>query len=100
MDAVANAVERARGGDRAAFEELYRRFQRPVFLYLAGCLRWREDAEDAYQAAFLSAWRHLPSLSNVERFSPWLFRIARNAARDVTRRRRLWPSLLGAPEDL
>lgn len=100
MDPMAGTVERAKGGDRAAFEEIYRAFSRPLFLYLAACLRRREDAEDAFQAAFLSAWRHLPSLADAERFSPWLFRIARNAARDATRRRRLRPSPLGPAEDL
>ena len=99
MDTEASTVERARAGDRQAFEELYRRYRRPVFLYLVGCLRWREDAEDAFQTAFVSAWRSLPSLDEPGRFPPWLFRIARNAARDILRKRRSLPSSLPVPED-
>jgi RNA polymerase sigma-70 factor (ECF subfamily) len=100
MDAVADLVLRARSGDAAAFTDLYARYGRPVFLYLAGLLRLREDAEDALQATFLSAWRHLSSLRSDDRFAPWLFRIARNAARDVERRRSAWPRALADGDDL
>ncbi|MCC7138340.1 MAG: sigma-70 family RNA polymerase sigma factor [Planctomycetes bacterium] len=103
MDAalpVPSLVARARAGDRAAFCDLHRRFARPVFLFLAGLLRRREDAEDAWQVAFLSAWRHLPRLREPEQFSSWLFRIARNAAHDVAERRRRWPGALPPGEDL
>src|SRR5947208_17147115 len=100
MDPVASAVLRARAGDALAFEELYRRYGRPVFLYLVGCLRWREDAEDALQVAFLNAWRSLPDLDEPDRFPPWMFRIARNAATDVARKRRRQPSALPIPADL
>jgi RNA polymerase sigma-70 factor, ECF subfamily len=98
--ALASVVERARSGDRLAFADLHARFGHAVFLFLAGLLRRREDAEDAWQVAFLSAWRHLPRLRQAERFSPWLFHIARNAARDVAARRRRWPDALPPGDDL
>jgi RNA polymerase sigma-70 factor (ECF subfamily) len=75
-------------GDREAFARLYRRFARPVFVDLVARLGRREDAEDALQATFLSAWTSLPRLARPGRFVPWLFRIARNKARDQLRRRR------------
>jgi RNA polymerase sigma-70 factor (ECF subfamily) len=75
-------------GDREAFARLYRRFARPVFVDLAARLGRREDAEDALQATFVSAWTNLPRLAKPGRFVPWLFRIARNKARDQLRRRR------------
>jgi len=91
-------VRAAAQGDRAAFGRLYHRYARAVFLDLVARLRTREDAEDALQGAFLAAWRALPRLTNPERFLPWLFRIARNRARDLSRKRT--PRLLGEPEDL
>jgi len=100
MDALAPRVERAQTGDRAAFGDLHARFARPVFLTLVGLLRTREDAEDAWQVTFLAAWRHLPRLRRPERFPAWLFRIARNAAKDVAQRRRRVPSALPDPTDL
>jgi RNA polymerase sigma-70 factor (ECF subfamily) len=88
MDALNGTVGKAAGGDREAFARLYAEFARPVFLTLVGMLRSREDAEDALQAAFLSAWEQLPRLRRRERFVPWLFRIARNKGKDLARRRR------------
>lgn len=98
--AVTPLVERARAGDRNAFAELHARYSRPLFLYLAGLLRLKEDAEDAWQTSFLAAWRHLGRLKKPDRFGAWLFRIARNTARDVGRRRASWPQALGPGEDL
>jgi RNA polymerase sigma-70 factor (ECF subfamily) len=75
-------------GDREAFARLYRRFARAVFVDLVARLGRREDAEDALQTTFVSAWTNLPRLARPGRFVPWLFRIARNKARDQLRRRR------------
>ena len=82
-------VERAIQGDRQAFSRLYGRYSRAVFLDLVARLRLREDAEDALQATFLAAWASLPRLADPARFVPWLFKIARNKARDQGRRDRL-----------
>ena len=91
-------VRAAAGGDRVAFGRLYDRWSRAVFLDLVARLRTREDAEDALQRTWLDAWRGLPGLADPARFVPWLFRIARNRARDLRRRRT--PRLLGEPEEL
>ncbi|MDH3592571.1 MAG: RNA polymerase sigma factor [Planctomycetota bacterium] len=91
-------VSAAIQGDRDAFTRLYRRYARSVFLDLVARLRTRQDAEDALQAAFVSAWRHLPRLTNPSRFVPWLFRIARNKAKDLLRKERLKPHRLHDPD--
>src|SRR5829696_7692231 len=48
-------------------------------------------AEEAVQAAWMLAWRRLPSLRDGERLRPWLLSIAANQARDALRRRRRRP---------
>lgn len=69
-------VERARAGDRAAFHRLYEthapRVHALVLMRVAS-----SDAEDVVQQVFLAAWRGLGSLRDGERFSPWIFEIAR-----------------------
>lgn len=87
-------------GDREAFAALYDLYARPVYLFLVGRLRAREEAEDALQATFLSAWRALPRLERPDRFARWLFRIARSRAADVRRRRSPAVRLVGGGEDL
>jgi RNA polymerase sigma-70 factor (ECF subfamily) len=57
----------------------------------------REDAEDAAQNVFLRAFQELKSLQDPERFEPWLFRIARNEAYQVFRRKRGEPAIQEPP---
>ena len=81
-------IERTARGDRAAFEELYRRFARPV---LAMALRQLGDngrAEDATQETFAAIWRSARSY-RAERGSgsAWLYAVARHAIIDRARQR-------------
>jgi RNA polymerase sigma-70 factor (ECF subfamily) len=80
-------LEAARG-DKVAFTALYDALARPVYAFLVALVKRREEAEDALHDAFLSAWTRLPSLREAERFVPWLFQIARNAALSGLRKRR------------
>jgi RNA polymerase sigma-70 factor, ECF subfamily len=84
----ASLIERTGRGDRAAFEELYRRFARPV---LAMAIRQLGDsgrAEDATQETFAAVWRSARSYRQ-ERGSPsaWLYAVARHAIIDRARQR-------------
>jgi RNA polymerase sigma-70 factor (ECF subfamily) len=95
-----DTVRRAIAGSREAFAELYDLYARPVLLFLAARLPAREDAEDALQTTFLSAWAALPGLRKPNRFAPWLFRVARSRARDLARRPALRPRPLHDAQDL
>ena len=76
------------GGDRAAFEELYRRFARPVLGLAMRLLGDRGRAEDAAQDTFAAVWRSATSYKP-ERGSgsAWLFAVARHAIIDRARQR-------------
>jgi RNA polymerase sigma-70 factor (ECF subfamily) len=82
-------IERVGRGDRDAFEQLYRRFARPV---LAMALRQLGDhgrAEDAAQEAFAAVWRSARSYrSERGSASAWLYAVARHAIIDRARQRR------------
>jgi len=93
METPSHLVERARAGDRDAFAALYDETSRALFLYVAGIVGRTEDAEDALHTAYLAAWERLPSLRRADRFPAWLFRIGRNAARDLVRHGRRWAPL-------
>jgi RNA polymerase sigma-70 factor (ECF subfamily) len=82
-------IERIGRGDREAFDQLYRRFARPV---LAMALRQLGDngrAEDAAQETFAAVWRSARSF-HPERGSgsAWLYAVARHAIIDRARQRR------------
>lgn len=88
----------ARGGREAAYRELVRRYERPVFALLYRMVRDRELAEDLAQETFVKALNAIASYKPEYKFSSWIFKIANNAAIDHLRRRELDTlSLDGSP---
>lgn len=72
-------VERARRGDRDAYEALAREAAPRLFLVCHRILRDLDRAEDAVQHTLIRIWRELPGLREADRFEAWTYRIAVNA---------------------
>lgn len=80
-----------RAGDRAAFEALVRRQSGPLLAVARRILPSEDDARDAVQEAFVSAWRGIAGFDGTARLSTWLHRIVVNAALMKLRSRRRRP---------
>jgi RNA polymerase sigma-70 factor (ECF subfamily) len=80
-------VLQVQNGKTAAFEILVQRHQKRIFNLLYRWLGDIEEAADAAQEVFLSAYRALPEFRGDALFSTWLYRIAINQA--INRRKRL-----------
>ncbi len=81
-------ILRTGSGDRAAFEQLYRRYARSVFGLALRRLGDRSRAEEAVQETFASIWRSARSYRPERgRGAPWLYAVARNAIVDRSRLR-------------
>jgi RNA polymerase sigma-70 factor, ECF subfamily len=88
-DHVADAVRRARDGDRDALAELYSTFSEPVFRVVYRILQDSHEAEDVTQHVFIKLMSILPQYERRQvPFSAWLLRVARNMALDAERRHR------------
>ena len=81
-------VAAAKGGDEAAFETLFNRHQRKIYVLAFRYTRVREDAEDIVQQTFQNAFVHLQTFEGKSSFSTWLTRIAINQALMLLRSRR------------
>lgn len=82
-------LERYRaGGDRDAFSQLVRRYERELFNYLTRYTGSAEMAEDAFQATFLQVHLKCDQFESGRKFRPWLYTIATNQAIDAQRRNR------------
>jgi RNA polymerase sigma-70 factor, ECF subfamily len=89
-------VSRVAGGDETALSELYDRYSRPVYATGVRLLGDPSLAEELVQDAFTNVWRGAKSFeSERARFSTWLYRIARNRAVDLDRKRRVRPLSVG-----
>jgi RNA polymerase sigma-70 factor, ECF subfamily len=87
VDDTTLAME-ARRGAQSAFDELYRRHCQRMFWVAQRITRSREDAEDAVQESFLSAYIHLKDFEGRAAFLTWMSRITTNSALMKVRRAR------------
>jgi len=77
---------RYRDGDAAAFETLYRRFEKPLFDFIYRLVPDSTDAESLFQETFFRLVRAKRKYRATAQFKTWLFQIAVNLCRDRTRR--------------
>ena len=76
----------ARAGRRAAFDELVRRENGPLYRFVRRYVGNADDAYDIVQDAFVSAWLALERYDSRQPFAFWLRAIALNKCRDHGRR--------------
>jgi RNA polymerase sigma-70 factor (ECF subfamily) len=84
--AEARLVAQALAGSQSAFEQILRRYQRPVLSLLVRLVGDAALAEDLAQETFVKAFRNLSAFDSKRRLSSWLFRIAHNTGIDALRK--------------
>ena len=82
IELIAGAVK----GREDGFEELVRRYQRPIVGYVFRMLGDYDSSLDVTQEVFIKVYNSLARYSSEYKFSTWLYRIAHNAAIDHMRR--------------
>lgn len=96
-------VERAVSNDADAFAEIIRRWDRKIFALCFGMMGREEDARDAAQETFVSAYKNLGNFRGEAKVSSWLHRIAVNQCLTIKRRKKARPEELfddrGSAED-
>src|SRR4051812_4626041 len=81
-------VEQVRRGNEAAFEVVYDRHHRGILSFCRHMLGSPDEAEDAVQQTFLSAFDALRAEERDIKLKPWLYTIARNRCLSILRARR------------
>jgi len=74
-------IERARAGDRDAFEELVRRHADRLYAVVIRFVADDDEAQEVTQEAFLRAWRGIGRFQGRSQFFTWLYRIGINEAK-------------------
>lgn len=87
-------IPRARAGDPAAWDTLFRRFQLPLYVYVFELTREEQTSLDLVQETFIAAVKHIHSLREDVKFGSWLFGIAHQKCIQRWRRRGGWEVLL------
>ena len=81
-------MAQALAGSQSAFEQILRRYQRPILSLLVRLTGDPALAEDLAQETFVKAFRNLAAFDSKRRLSSWLFRIAHNTGIDALRKSR------------
>jgi len=81
-------VDRARGGDLKAYDELVRRYQERIYATVYHMTSNHEDANDLAQESFVKAYQALKSFKGGSSFYTWLYRIAVNKTINFLKQRK------------
>lgn len=81
---------RFRKGEAAAFDDLYQRYRKPLYLFLLRSVSRPADADDLFQELWTRVIQRPGSFKDGS-LKAWLFRIARNLCIDLYRRHNLRP---------
>ena len=84
----ARLVEETKQGDRDAFGELVRRYERRLLRVILRFVSDEELARDLAQEAFIRVYEKLEMFDPSRRFGPWLFRVGVNLTLDFLRRKK------------
>jgi RNA polymerase sigma factor (sigma-70 family) len=87
IDVPDTLLDRARRGDAAAFEHLYRSFERPVYTLALRLTGRREEAQDVLQETMIKLLDRIAAFRGDSPFWGWLRQIAVNEALMLMRRR-------------
>ena len=82
-------IYRAQTGDEGSFAALMREYYPFVYTIVIRIVDNSHDVEEVVQDTFLNAYRGLTQLEDAVKFKSWLAKIARNCARQWTRKRRI-----------
>lgn len=75
------------GGDERLFREIVERYQKRLLNFIYYLIADREKAEDLVQEAFVRVSHHLHRYNPEQRFSTWIYSIAKNLAKNELRNR-------------
>jgi RNA polymerase sigma-70 factor (ECF subfamily) len=88
VDEDVELVRKAKAGDRDAFGELVRRYEKRVFRVARRMCRTDEDAWDVTQDAFIRAMQAMPGFDTRYRFFTWIYRIVTNLSINLSDKRK------------
>ena len=87
MDEDLTLLDRYQAGEREAFDELVRKYQRPLYGLLYRMVSDQDDAADILQKTFVKAFTGIGGFERRSSFKTWLYQIAINLAKNLYRDR-------------
>lgn len=73
-------IEKVKGGDIGSYEEIVKRYQRPLFSFIHHMIEDDGLCEDLVQETFIKIYKSIDRIDTSRKFSTYAFEIAKNAA--------------------
>jgi|GEM_PF-663704 len=83
-------VAAAQKGNNLAFEKLFEATKNAVYYTCLGFVKNEADAKDLMQETYITAFQKIEGLTQPDRFTAWLYRIAINKCKDFLAARKAW----------
>lgn len=84
----ADLIARAAGGERAAFEEIYKRTSAYVYSVVYRMLHNHADTSEAVQDVYMKVYRNLGRFKKQAQLKTWIYRIAVNTSLNYLKKRK------------
>ena len=88
MDDDIKLMLELKAGDKAAFDRLLDKYEKPIINYIYRFTGSREDSKDLAQDTFIRVYNAATNYNPSAKFTTWLYRIAFNISIDYLRRRK------------
>jgi len=86
-------IDRTKGGDRSAFDQLISKHQQRAYQYAYRLTRDPEEASDVVAEAFIRMYKALQNFKGDSAFTTWMYRIATNCFLDIRKKKRSRPAI-------
>lgn len=96
---IENLIERAKGGEREAFDELIVMSEKKVLSVIRYMGIPAMEVEDVAQEIFIRLFKYIRKFRTGEKFSRWLYRISVNTTIDHLKKNTIRPAPLSSFED-
>ncbi|MEA4833312.1 ECF RNA polymerase sigma factor SigW [bioreactor metagenome] len=93
-------VKKAQDGDKGAFEELMRRYEKKIYCFVLSYVKNPHDAEDVTQDTFLRAYRFINSFAFRSSVSTWLHTIAKNMSMTFIKKKSTYSCVSAETEEM
>jgi RNA polymerase sigma factor (sigma-70 family) len=84
-------VDNFLAGDETAYEQLLKKYLKPVYNFLYYFISDREVLDDITQETFIKAWKNIDKFDKSRNFKVWIFSIAKNTAFDYLKKKKTIP---------
>jgi RNA polymerase sigma-70 factor (ECF subfamily) len=78
-------IQAIKQGELSAWAEIIKRYQQPIYYFIARMVKNHQQAADLTQQVFVKAYKRVRQLKDAAQFKPWLYKIALNQCRNYFR---------------